>query len=564
MIAHVALLRRMPRRIDHLDYLVPEGLSVERGDLVRVPFRSASIRGVVLSSDAGGLSSRAMAGGVGSVLRSVDCVEQKRWISETDLSQFEATAKHLIQSISTLLHEVAGAQSAKSIQATKVQQIQVRRSEIATMQQAVDLVKRSDQCFLQAADFVQMAAMVEAIKMALPGPHRVFVPHHHDLVFIADAVTRTGALKLGAAPAIDIVVRSSVAEHASYDRNPRYDTRKLLRGKKIVFIDVLPRVVDLACFPSLLSAPALRAGAVEVVDLADQKKAGFADLLSAPLIKAMTQTLQGGKSILLSYNRKGVFGRLICRACGYQPRCQKCGGLPTVYEKTLACHHCGTDGAIITACPKCGSSKLFRRGAGNQHTEKRLRALFPKVDIVRIEKNGKLLSPADPCIILATRYYLDAVLHPLSAPPFGLVASLLGDLGLSDPTFDATERTLHHLLEWRGVAYRAQCPFLVQTNDAPLMRSMLADPIAFLQEERRVREQAHFPPYGEIFRFSVRGQADLNSIEQLLRDQLAGLRIRRHQERSKSILEIYAPLGAGSLRSALKQLPDEVIIEVLS
>ncbi len=210
--------------------------------------------------------------------------------------------------------------------------------------------------------------------------------------------------------------------------------------------------------------------------------------------------------------------------------------------------------------------KLKERGVGNQQVEKQLRKLFPNVDIVRIEKEKdepEHLAISRATIILATRHYLDAVYDPFHPPDFGLVADLMGDLGLSDPSYDATEQSLIRLLELRGVAFRTKCSFIVQAFDAPMIKKMLSDPASFIEEERAVREQAHFPPYGTIYRLSTRGEMTIGRVKELLAASLAGLAVREHEERKKPVLEIYVNPGMeGNLRSALKQLPDDVIIQV--
>ncbi|MEK9131052.1 MAG: hypothetical protein AAB429_02970 [Patescibacteria group bacterium] len=563
MIAHIALLRRLPRKIDYLDYLIPEGMLVKRGDLVVIPFRTASVRGVVLFVSEGGET---------TPLRPITSIESSHWISDVQLSCLEQTATDLVQSVSTMLHALDVRAALRGRLETAIfRPHTIRRSEVTYIQSAVDFIRQHDRCFIECLDFVQAAAIVEAIKKNIPGPHRVFVPTHHDAQFIDGSMTRVGILKLGGGHQTDIVVRSGAAEHASYDRNPRYDVRKMLK-QKIVFIDLCPRVADLVQFPSVLTISSDLRARPFIINMADQKKAGFSSLLTNPLLEAISEALQSQKSVLIYYNRKGVGTGVICRACAYQPRCQSCGSVPTVYDEQLVCHHCGTSSAMLTHCPKCLSNKLTSRGVGNQQVEKKLRQLFPGVDVARVEKGSKFVIANEakqslgqkPTIILATRYYLDAIFDPFDPPTFGLVADLCGDLGLSEPTYTATEQTLIRLMELRGVASRAKCQFIVQTWDAPMMSKMLNDHVGFLEEEKKTRQVASLPPFGTIYRLSTRGKTTISDVKKQLSAQLVGLRMREHSERNKPILELYVQPGMiGNLRSALKQLKDDVIIEVL-
>ncbi len=558
--------------MDALSYLVPEGLTVTRGDLVIVPFRTASVRGVVLSLAVTSPPYKRGAGG-GQPLKRIERVEYKAWISDAQLSIFERLAAELLQSVSTILHEVAGVQGRGRPTCLPTTHASIRRSEASHIQAAVAWIKSHDRSFIQATDFVQMTAIAEAVKQVLPGPHRLFVPHHHNADHLNGAQTRLGALAITADRNVDLVLRSGTPEYASYDRNPRYDARQILLqeqttcGGKVAFLDVIPRVNDFVHIDDHLSLPPELVDVPQVIDLVEERKAGFSTLLSDPLIAAITDALAKQKDVLLSYNRKGVATGLLCRDCGYAPRCKTCGGSPTVYGETLACHHCGTDAPMLAVCPKCGSTKLKERGVGNQQIEKRLRTLFPEVEIQRIEKgkqDKQQKTTSHSTIILATRHYLDAVYDPFHPPAFGLVADLMADLGLSDPSYDATEQTLLRLSELRGVAFRAKCPYVVQAFDAPLIKKMLTDPLTFLEEERQTREQVGFPPYGSIYRLSTRGTMTIEAVKDLLSITLAGLHVREHEEHKKPVLEIYAKPGMeGNLRSALKQLPDDVIIQSL-
>ena len=562
IIARVALMRRMPRRIDVLDYSVPEGLSVSRGDLVLVPFRSLLTRAVVIS--------------VGETepvgkLRPLTSLLAPKAMSETDLRVFETTAKQLVQSTSTVLREVFTNQAPRP-SASETPRPSIRQTEVPFVKQAIETVRSTAECFIEVLDFVQAVALVEAIRKTIPGPHRVFVPHHHDAALIDGAMTRLAGLELNTPSVVDIVVRSGIPEHASYDRNPRYDAREILAlqhketKRKLVFIDVAPRVVDLAAFETILQAPTELIEPPQIIDLVDQKKAGFTSLLTEPILAATTEALQSGKSVLLSLNRKGVSTGLRCKDCGFSPLCKSCGGSPTVYEDHMECHRCGVSAPIATSCAKCGSVKLTQRGVGNQQVKKRLQELFPGVEVVVVEKPDKK-SPAPSRsrkqqVIIATRYYLDAVLNPLDPPSFGLVADVLGDIGLSDPAYTAGENVLHHLLELRGVAYRAKCPFLVQTWDKQLMDKMLLDPHGYLEEERALRKLVSLPPYGILYKLTTRGETTIEEIKQRLHNALAGLTVREHTERKHHVLEILIPNGrSGNLPSVLKQLPDDVIIE---
>ncbi len=533
MQAEVAILKRLPRRLDTLTYLIPQGLSLRRGDLVLVPFRTLKLHGIVTRVSSGSREK----------LKCIFSLVISQFVSDAYLQCMESLAFQLVQSLSTILYSSVLLPSNKPNVSTDGSTGAIVRRQISVRKREIDFVKEIAQAALykkmltvQITDLAQAAAIIQASSSS-KGQRLILVPHHHDGNTLSHALGipffdatlkptpkaqlatrwRTGAereliaTRLGSLlPAKDLVraviVRSGSPEHVQYDRNPRYDSREVLalRCGHVVSLEVLPRLNDLSKSEKTFWLPDELMTPVELIDL-KQERGKELFLLTSSLLEAIGKALQNGKNVILSYNRKGVSRSQECRDCGW---------ISTADQKEIA------------ICPACKSTRLSHKGIGNQLVQKTLQKIFTGIPVVRSEAGLVLKQPQQPHIIVATQYYVQSVLDPFALESVGLIAELRADLGLLDTRYNALERLARTLWQLRGLAWRAKAPFLVQSFDAPLTRHMLDDCQGFLRDELETRKRFHYPPSANIYRVAGR-------LERPSRDELI----------------------------ALKQQPDSVIIE---
>ena len=71
-------------------------------------------------------------------------------------------------------------------------------------------------------------------------------------------------------------------------------------------------------------------------------RAGNANVFSRTLDAAMTETLAAGEQVLLFLNRRGCASLVLCRDCGFAPRCPRCSVAYALHADAgrLICHHC--------------------------------------------------------------------------------------------------------------------------------------------------------------------------------------------------------------------------------
>lgn len=260
-----------------------------------------------------------------------------------------------------------------------------------------------------------------------------------------------------------------------------------------------------------------RAPLVELVDLSREFTASP---ISVMLSAALRITLQQHERAVLFLNRKGYAGALVCRECGWVPRCASCAvALPYYREKgRLSCRYCGVGTSPPDTCPTCGSSRLSPVGEGTERVELEVRRLFPDARIVRIEgdsshgsgtKRGhwKQVHSQEWDILIGTQVLFQR--EPI--PPVGLVGIVQADSGLHVPDFRAAERTYQLLVDAVSLGRPALAGgrVILQTSlpNHHVMQAILShDPARFYNEEMKARQLLGYPPAMHLIHLAVSGK----------------------------------------------------------
>ena len=202
---------------------------------------------------------------------------------------------------------------------------------------------------------------------------------------------------------------------------------------------------------------------VEVVDMSAQRGLHGRRTIGATLAARLEATLASGHKALLFVNRRGYAGLLLCRSCGFVPRCRRCAVSLVIHaaDHSMRCHVCGDAFAIPSSCPRCKSSDLLPYGFGTQRLEEEVRELFPKAKVVRMDSDStgargaheRLLSDFSQSgdVLIGTQM----IAKGLDYPAVMLVGVVAADLDLHRPDFRAAERTFSLLTQVAGRAGRA-------------------------------------------------------------------------------------------------------------
>lgn len=256
---------------------------------------------------------------------------------------------------------------------------------------------------------------------------------------------------------------------------------------------------------------------IELVDLGKESRG---TLLSQSLRSAMREALACKKKILLFLNRRGYARTLICRDCGWVPRCPSCTVALPYYREAgiLTCRYCGVGEPLPDACPLCNAAPVSPVGEGTEQVEAETHRLFPHATIVRLDGDtlrrptiARLLweraRSASCDILIGTQ----ALFTHEPLPQHQIVGILQADSGLHVSDFRASERTYHHLVDAASLAYPASAGgrVFLQTrlpSHHTVQALVSGNPHQFYNEELTARQLLNYPPVCHIADLTVTGQ----------------------------------------------------------
>ena len=234
--------------------------------------------------------------------------------------------------------------------------------------------------------------------------------------------------------------------------------------------------------------------------------------ISAPLFEEVAKTLEQGDQALLFLNRRGYAPLTICRACGHRLECPNCAAslVEHRFRRQLMCHHCGHLEPMPQACPSCHTEgKMVPVGPGVERLAEEAAARFPDARIATLSSDlsrGTLLR--DAIRDVAEGQYNLVIGTQLVAkghhfPHLTLVGVVDADLALESSDPRGGERTWALMAQVAGRAGRGAKPgrALVQTYlpEHPLMQALKkGDRDSYLNQEKKIRENAGLPPYGRL------------------------------------------------------------------
>jgi primosomal protein N' (replication factor Y) len=126
---------------------------------------------------------------------------------------------------------------------------------------------------------------------------------------------------------------------------------------------------------------------VRIVDTrADRPQEGLTSALSAAIASRLARREQS----LVFVNRRGFAPVLHCRDCAWHSTCTRCSANLVLHLRAgeLRCHHCGHRERTPPRCPSCGALDLAPVGQGTQRLEEALATRFPQARIARVDRDS--------------------------------------------------------------------------------------------------------------------------------------------------------------------------------
>lgn len=181
------------------------------------------------------------------------------------------------------------------------------------------------------------------------------------------------------------------------------------------------------------------------------------------LIEEIRMALDRKEQVILFQNRRGYSPQLVCKTCGWTPRCSRCDVSLTFHQKEhrLVCHYCGASYAVPEKCPECGDRQLNDWGFGTEKIEAAVNAVFPSVKTARMDLDTTRqrssyenilndFAAGKTDILIGTQM----VTKGLDFERVSVVGILSADQLLSTPDFRAYERGFQMMAQVAGRAGR--------------------------------------------------------------------------------------------------------------
>lgn len=342
-----------------------------------------------------------------------------------------------------------------------------------------------------------------------------------------DVVVGSRSAVFAPMPALGVVVVDEEDSSAyKQDRVPRYHAVEValmlgeLTGAAVVLGSATPRVetffrahggnLQLASLPARITGRPLPP--IEVVDLRDELAAGNRTPLSLTLQHALRECHATEGQSILFLNRRGTATVLLCRTCGAALNCTNCS-VSLVHHASRAscdCHYCGRTVSVPEVCPACGSRAIRGLGMGTERLEQEVRALFPGLRILRMDRDTTRSRDAyfdlyerfrrhDADCMIGTQM----VAKGWDLGNVRLVGIVNADSSLHFPDYRSGEVTFALLTQVAGRAGRGDEParVILQTytpEHYAVRHATTHDYLGFARQEIRVRRDLRFPPYARL------------------------------------------------------------------
>ncbi len=327
------------------------------------------------------------------------------------------------------------------------------------------------------------------------------------------------------------------------ESNPRYHTHEVARY--LAYLNDCPLILGSAT-PSIESYYLAKKGEyrliqlterankkelpnIEIVDMLSEIHSGNTGIFSSRFLNELSTCIKNKKQAMIFINRRGFSSFLMCKECGYVPKCEDCD-VSLVFHKEddmLKCHYCNRRYRTLTTCPKCKSSSIRFGAVGTQRVVEELSKIFD-VPIFRLDndvnKNNYIniletFNQTSPSILVGTQMIAKG--HDFNNVT--LVGIVDADMSLYFSDYKAIERTFQLITQVSGRAGRSESEgkVVLQTyypKHFVYRCSSNYDYGAFFKKELNLREVSHFPPFVNILRILVLGEDEkkvLNSLEKI-------------------------------------------------
>lgn len=252
---------------------------------------------------------------------------------------------------------------------------------------------------------------------------------------------------------------------------------------------------------------------IMVVDMNEERKRSrLSGPISFPLARLSKEALGKKEQLIFFHNRRGFAPVVLCRQCGFVPKCQNCDVSLTYHRRAgeMVCHYCGATYRLPTICPACKEPSIEVHGYGTERIEDIVEATFKEAKTLRMDLDTTRnkdsyeniitdFSKGNADILVGTQM----VTKGLDFDNVSLVGVLNADTLINFPDFRSSERAFNMLEQVAGRAgRRKQCGVVVvQTTQPshPVIGYLQAhNYLGFYNHELEERRRFNYPPFTRV------------------------------------------------------------------
>lgn len=529
MIANVIPSIRTPRGITGFDYEIPEGMDIQVGDLVRIPFRKRELIGLVAKIQ--------QTSEIKTPLKPISGSFHDLRLGEQSVQLLSQLSERSFTSQASVLHAWLGVLPKKKEVRSEKREARKEKQESTHFSRPSPLAP----CPLFLPDHLNHPRGILAkVKEALEQQKQVLIlspwsaraeqiakrfDTHALTSDIANGkrfklwstfakkespllvTTRIGAW-CGTSADLIIIDEPENDDHKQDELSPRYDARWLAaylqsKGTQLELIGRTPRLVQIANkdIASEKEIPNISAKIIYV----DTHHADWSDLpsIQGRALLALEEAIREQRRGFIIHPIHGDQARLRCKDCGWSAACEACGSAVMVEKQTLYCKRCNHRAPLIIECPSCGGTQFAFSKPGrlrlNEAIEKQH---LLNTEVVSIGEWNSIPTIPENSIVLLT--------------DLSLLAGAREDLRKTEQTIIAWRR----LVDTCAIT---QSTLIVQGDPATLnqAKDWLDGTLCFQAFEKELKERKTFqlPPTARLTKLIFRGnQVHAERILGILRD----------------------------------------------
>lgn len=238
----------------------------------------------------------------------------------------------------------------------------------------------------------------------------------------------------------------------------------------------------------------------------------------------INEALSKNRKVLFLINKKGYSKSLYCPDCGNIWKCSECDSVLTYIKESnnLYCYNCKKEVDIATKCPKCSNINLKTKGIGSKQFYSNISKMFPEKKVLIVDKdheqNVKLIKQYQ--IIIATKL----IMNYIKDDEFDIIILPFAQQFINN-NFDSNEKFYQFIKKL--ISHKPEKIILQVLNNLEIYDNIKnQNYLKMSDEELKFRKLFHYPPIYEIIRITIKDKNEktlenrTNKLYDIIKDNL--------------------------------------------